>query len=210
VRAISGTSISACLPCRQYLGDGAQVDLGLAAAGDAMQQHGMKALPGENGCDGRMLGRHQLRQGGRRRGGRRDWRGLPAAWQLAAAKHGRQGEGRHLAQRRLVVARAEFTQGQPLGRQWRHVAQDGRYFLQLRLRLFTHRRDSDDHSGPRSRAERHRDTQAYITFVRVRREVVEKPRQGYVEGDANDVHARSVACRPMLEKTLALALNLLL
>ena len=38
VRPISGTSTSACAPRVEHLGDQVQVDLGLAAAGDAVQQ----------------------------------------------------------------------------------------------------------------------------------------------------------------------------
>ena len=39
VRLISGTSTSACRPAASARAGGAQVDLGLAAAGDAVQQH---------------------------------------------------------------------------------------------------------------------------------------------------------------------------
>ena len=46
-------------PRRQAVEDGAQVDLGLAAAGDALQQHRPEALAGAQGCQG--LG---LRRGG--------------------------------------------------------------------------------------------------------------------------------------------------
>jgi hypothetical protein len=116
-------------------------------------------------------------------------RRLLDARQLAAPQHRRQGEGSHFAERGLVVACAKFAERQPLGGQGRHVAQDGHHFFQLGVRLFARRGQLDDHSGPRSRAERHGNAPADIAFVGVRREVVEKPRQGQVKGDANDVHA---------------------
>jgi hypothetical protein len=45
---------------REHGIDGAQIDLGLAAAGDAVQQHDVEAGSGENGGDRRLLCRHQL------------------------------------------------------------------------------------------------------------------------------------------------------
>ena len=44
--------------------------------------------------------------------------------QFATAQQGRQGKGHHLAERMLVIAAAKIAQGQPIGRQRRHVAQD--------------------------------------------------------------------------------------
>ena len=128
--------------------DGTQIDLGLAATGDAVQQHDVEAGLVEDGRHGRLLCCQQLRQwpgrnhvcgvsvgdgipcgrhrryGSRLPGRRLDAR-LADARQFAAAQHRRQGEGRHFTERGLVVARAKFAERQPLGRQGRHVAQDG-------------------------------------------------------------------------------------
>jgi hypothetical protein len=45
---------------REHGIDGAQIDFGLAAAGDAVQQHDVEAGGVENGGDRRLLRRHQL------------------------------------------------------------------------------------------------------------------------------------------------------
>ena len=62
--AISGIRISACRPCRDGLGDGLEIDLGLARAGDAFEErHRRAARPHEVDED---LRRGRLR--GRKRG----------------------------------------------------------------------------------------------------------------------------------------------
>jgi hypothetical protein len=136
----------------QYFGDGAQIDLGLAAAGHAMQQEGLELARRGERRHRRLLRRQQSGQRGNFQAdvsgacalegilGSRRWRhgdrgALGMRGSLPRRSIGRQGEGRDLAQRRLVIASAEFAQGQPVRWQCRHVAQNCRDRFQLVFRL---------------------------------------------------------------------------
>ena len=44
VSAISGSSTSACFPCAEALGDGFEIDFGLARSGNAVEQDRVEAL----------------------------------------------------------------------------------------------------------------------------------------------------------------------
>ena len=110
--------------------DQPQVDFGLAAAGDPVQQVGMKA------CAGR-ADRRQRRlllggQFGRPLcgGGRPSARRAPLH-RCNGAQSGRQRRQHHLAQRGMVVVGAELGQAKPVGGQRRQLAQDAVECLEL-------------------------------------------------------------------------------
>ena len=127
VRLISGTSTSACRPAASASVGGAQVDLGLAAAGDAVQERRPGRLAGHRRGDradrlGLVAGQRGLRVGRRH--------GVLAGSRVGAvqapdavgdgvatepAQLGRQHGQGDLADAALVVARREFDQRAPVG-----------------------------------------------------------------------------------------------
>jgi hypothetical protein len=121
-------------PAADRIGDQVQVDLGLAAAGHALQEDRVEALtPGEHGGDriglfrrGRHVG-HEIRHA---------WRGLGGGRQAPPAhlpQPRRQACRDHLAQRPLVVGRTKFEQLE-LGRADRRHVVDHRFDLAQALR----------------------------------------------------------------------------
>jgi len=103
--------------------DQAQIDLGLAAAGDAMQQVGVKP-----GAAGRDRGQRHFLFGGQ--GWRRDRPGVvgqppdrPGLRWSGRAQAGGQGGQHGLAHRNLVIGGAELDQAEPVSGQGRQVAQ---------------------------------------------------------------------------------------
>ena len=64
VSAISGSRTSACRPCADRLGDRLEIDLGLARAGDAVEQEGRERAGVDRGAKlGRGLGLGRLERG---------------------------------------------------------------------------------------------------------------------------------------------------
>ncbi len=248
---------------RQHVRGQAQVDLGLAAAGDAVQQPGAKARPaGEDRLDrGGLLGgerrqragavrasavlvcrRHQpaaphqvthslaaihrahhaapprtgrRRQGlqqcerlaGPLRGGERfTARGadleqrvlVGVADAVGTAQPGRQRERHHLAERRVVVARDEGDQFQPVGGQRRHAAldvMDGLEPCGVDLALLAER---DDQSVAITAPEGHLHAPADIRLRGICRNVIKHLRHGDGQGDADDGHGLAEGWRKLL------------
>ena len=137
VRLISGTSTSAWRPARERQAGGAQVDLGLAAAGDAVQEgrSGRFARHRRGDRAGRLalVGGQRRRRVGRRSGRPRPTcrrprcrRRMRSATRIAAepAQLGRQHRQGDLADAALVVARREFDQRAPVGAERRQGVAD--------------------------------------------------------------------------------------
>jgi len=96
---------------------GVEVDLGLAAAGHALQQEGRVAVAGgDDGLDRRLLrGVARVLRQGRRIG--RAVAGRRLAPDARARGQGRNRQGEHLSDGRLVVGRDEAAQVEDVGRQ---------------------------------------------------------------------------------------------
>jgi hypothetical protein len=172
----------------EHAGDDVQVDLGLAAARDAMQQPGAEAA--KAGGDG-------LRGAGliRCRGvARRKTRGaepvrlrqsfLRQRSHRAQARRQRSDDG--LAERPLVVAGEEAHQLEPIARQaWRVVAERCDTLDSLRRKLA--RSIYFDHDADfLTRAERYDDAIAGRELAIIKRGVVEQFRERHIERHPND------------------------
>ncbi len=103
------------LSSRQRALDQPQVDLGLTAAGDAVQQMGAKAGTGGNGVQRHLLFIRERRGRVRRQrlGGTFQ---NPRLRRIKAAQTGRQGREHHFAQRRLIVVRTKLAHSEPVRR----------------------------------------------------------------------------------------------
>jgi hypothetical protein len=234
----------------------AQIDLGLAAAGDAMQQPGPETHPGTDDRvhrGGLLRRRQRLRVGFVTRAGvghdlqpataqqfahrlatlpgtdhaapprprlrseRLQQRERPArpprrAKRLAALRGDakqrilvlvtdavgatqarRQRERHHLAERRVVIARHEGHQLQPVRRQGRHAALDVQHGLdpcEFHPRFVA---DTDDQPGAFTAPERHLHAAPDVSHARIRGRVIEGLRQRDRQGDADDGHGAAEA-----------------
>ena len=173
----------------QRIGDQAQVDLGLAAAGHAEQQERLEA--GAGGPDrverrGLLVG--QLGRG-RRRG--QCLTCLPRAWRrrVKSLQPGRQRRKHDFADRCLIVAGTEPGQPKPVCRQHRG-RQDFLDRLQLLRRQIAVVRHIDDEADHRTAAERDTHPAADDHPGILRGDVVKTSIKGNVEGDADDAHGR--------------------
>ena len=182
VRLISGTSTSAWPPSCEHARDQAQVHLGLAAAGDAVQQERLEAA--ERAAD-RARWRAPARRsacGWTRSGAKRAPRPrLRAPFSAEASTSAGAAAARRspFAERAVVVRGEEAHQLQPVARQARRVAEDAHDRLELAPRgpscasRFLHH-DAD----ARARAERHDDAVAGGTSSSSGARVVEQRGSG--------------------------------
>jgi len=94
--------------------DGAQVDLGLAAARDAVQQESLEATRVDDGINGgSLVGRRRV--AARCRLASADF-GLDGARPFSLSQQRRQSKRHDLAEGVMVVARAEPAEFEPIGR----------------------------------------------------------------------------------------------
>ncbi len=156
----------------QHARGGMQVDLGLAAAGDAVQQVRRKALGVGDGVGGLALLRIQRRRGARRLGGRcrllfRQFLQRPLqGHRLGRAQVFRQAGQHHLAQRPLIILGGKSAQRQPGRRQRRQFGAQRQHAFQLVRRQCGSVLEGDDHAHRFAAAERH---QRQLSDLRRRR-----------------------------------------
>ena len=177
-------------PCDQ-----AQVDLGLAAARDAVEEERLEAPErAANAFDGLQLVRGRRVAGDETGRGRLRRCGLEdlLRQRLERLQPGRQGADHRLAERALVVRSEETHEFEPLRRQARRVLEHARHRLEFFRRNRTARALFDHHADAIARAERHDDAVAGNNIERLRSQVVEQRRQGDVECDAQHFHRQGV------------------
>jgi hypothetical protein len=173
----------------QGRGNEAQIDLGLAAAGDAIQQKRRVSRAGRHGGDGSGLLGIQRRQG-RRRAARDGERPRPPRLGLRFAQAGRQRLEHGFAQGGLVILAGEFAQPEKILGQGRQVVQHGVRRLQLRLCHFALCGQLDDDADPLAAPERHANAQAARRREFRRAAVIEQAVERQVERDAHDQGVR--------------------
>ena len=167
--------------------DQAQVHLGLAAAGDAVQQ------PHTEGATLHRIDRSRLFVGQRRRhlGGRHlDGTPGPPLGRLCALEPGRQGLQQDFTERRLIVGARKPAKLHEIGRQRRQVTQDGAGRLELGSRHFARGSDLDDNADALPAPEGYAHPEAGIGGSALLAQVVEQSMQRQVKGNAEDGHRR--------------------
>jgi len=183
----------------QRLVDQAQIDLGLAAAGDAVQQ-----VAGETGCGVDGVHRPRLLIGQlRRRGRRRIFDRSPGAsirW-IKPLEATRQRLHDHFTQCRLVVSAGKPAEPEKIGRKRRQIAQDFASRLELVERPVTVVADLDNDAQFFAAAEGHPDPQADIHLAGRGAQIVEQAMQRQIEGNAQNGHGFSGRSRHFSEKT---------
>ena len=171
--------------------DEAQVNLGLAAAGDPVQQIGLETGARIEGVDlsqnrallGREFGRRRRRRPFRR----------PSAARLGrvdATQTGRQRRQHHLAKRCLIVVGAELAQREPVRRQARQFAADALDLAQLLKGMIARRGQVDDDADARPTAERHAHPPTDVVGgqrLAGRNAVIEDAVERNVEGDPDQL-----------------------
>ena len=194
---------------RHHLGDEPQVDLGLAAAGDAMQQEGPeRAERRADPRDGlrlrrvRRRARHELR---RRAAGRLRC-GLFLFRQRLERAQARRQRARHgLAERPLVVGGEETHQFQPAARQARRIFQQSRHRFQPRARHRAAVRDFHHDADAFARTKRHHHAIAGRNGQRFVAQIVEQLCDRYFKRDAQHAHLQENF--PGLRKVVEKAVN---
>ncbi len=180
----------------ERLADQAQVDLGLPAARNALQEDGMEgAEPFEDRVQGALLLRSE-RQRVLRGGlpGRRDDRvdGPPAN----LAKACWQGRADHFAQGPQVIPRAEFEQLELRSGQGRHVRDHALHGFQAGRGNGAARRDADHHTHLPGASEGHHDEVSGHHLQVFRQREIERFVEGDIERDAGDFHCGNRGRKP--------------
>jgi hypothetical protein len=177
-------------PRGDAFGRGGEIDLGLAAAGDALQQIGCER---SCGCDDRFGGACLI--GIERRAvafprGRIAWRNVATRKSSPARRRHerRQHLGENEPHRFLVILRDEFGQPEDICRQWRHVLPKLHDGLQALLRKLGRRDDVDDDTSERATPKAHLDDRTASYGKPVGNPVIEKSSGSDGKGDARYRH----------------------